>query len=743
MKYMNSTEDNENKILIKEVKVTEAKQPDTGRGIVRIDPIIAKELNIETGDIVEITSSKKKTVAISWHGYSEDEHKNIIRLDGLTRKNADTLIDETVNIRKVKAKDANVIYFSPVESLQIQGGGAYLRRIFDNRPFIVGDFVEINIMGRKVNLMVTKHSPKSEVIVMRDTTQINISEEVSSEIKISNIHYEDIGGLNNEIEKIREMVELPIKFPELIGRLGIKAPKGVLLYGAPGTGKTLLAKAIANETDSTFISLNGPEIISKFYGESEKKLRDIFKEAEANTPSIIFIDEIDSIASKRDETYGEIERRVVAQLLYLMDGLKSRGQVVVIGATNRPNVLDPALRRGGRFDREIEIRIPDKESRMEILTILTNCMPLDNNVQISEIANITHGFVGADLSSLVKEAAMNALRRIVPDLDLEQDKIPGEILESLFIQQNDFNKALHEVRPSILRDIFIETPNVIWSDIGGLHEVKKQLEEIIEWPLKFGKIFKHMNAKQAKGVLLYGPPGTGKTLIAKAIANESQVNFISIKGPELLSKWAGESERAVREVFKKARQSAPCILFFDEFETIASARGDMSQRNGNERVISQILTELDGIEELHDVMIIAATNRPDIIDPALLRPGRFDKLIEITEPKLIEDRIEILQIHMKGRPIEDVNLMEVAILTEGFNGADILAVCTEVIISTIRGFVTKLENGEIDTFEGSKQLEMAKITNEKFRLAIDKIRSTKQRLEQTQLLVTQPNSEYS
>ena len=445
-----------------------------------------------------------------------------------------------------------------------------------------GDLIEIPIMGRKIVLIVVSHSPKADAVLIRDTTRIEISEKVSTETKISKITYEDIGGLGDEIKKVREMIELPMKHPELFERLGVEAPKGVLLHGPPGTGKTLLAKAVANETDCNFISLSGPEIMSKFYGDSEKNLREIFKDAEKNAPSIIFIDEIDSIAPKREEVTGEVERRVVAKLLSLLDGLEARGQVVVIGATNRINSLDPALRRGGRFDREIEIGIPNKESRLEIIRVHTRGMPLDQGIDLSYIANITHGFVGADLSSLAKEAAMNALRRILPDLDLDQESIPAEVLEKLFITQEDLSKSLSDVQPSALREVFVDVPNVKWEDIGGLKDVKDQLRETVEWPLKYSKIYKHMKANQPKGVLLYGPPGTGKTLIAKAIANESEANFISIKGPEFLSKWVGESERAVREVFRKARQAAPCIIFFDEIETITPTRGNMGESNETE-----------------------------------------------------------------------------------------------------------------------------------------------------------------
>ena len=751
MKFMTSSDNHEENFtsnLRKEVKVAEARQQDVGRGIARIDPDIAKELDIVTGDIVEITSSTKRTVVKSWHGYPDDGSKGIIRIDGATRRNANTSIDEKVTIKKIEAKDASIIYFSPVEPLRIQGGEAYLRRILENRVLIAGDFIEIPIMGRKIILVVTNHVPKTDAVLVRDTTKIDISENISAETKIPKITYEDIGGLYDEIRKVREMIELPMKHPELFERLGVEAPKGVLLHGPSGTGKTLLAKAVASETDSNFISLSGPEIISKYYGESEKKLRDIFKDAEKNAPSIIFIDEIDSIAPKREEVIGEVERRVVAQLLFLMDGLKSRGQVVVIGATNRPNALDPALRRGGRFDREIEIGIPNKDSRMEILSVHTRGMPLNNEVDLEQIASITHGFVGADLSSLAKEAAMNALRRIIPDLDLEQELIPNEILENLFITQDDINKALNEIHPSILREVFVEIPNVKWDDIGGLQDIKDQLRESIEWPLKYSKIYKHMKANQPKGVLLYGPPGTGKTLIAKAVANESEANFISIKGPEFLSKWLGESERAVREVFRKARQAAPCIIFFDEIETITATRSDMGENNGTERVISQILTELDGLEELHGVMIIAATNRPDIIDPALLRPGRFDKIIEISMPKLIEDRKEIIKIHMKGRPLVGNNLLELAELTEGLSGADISAICDEAVISAIRDVVAKTTDEEntkieqLDDQEVVNQLKNATVTINHFKQAIEKIKSTKQRLKQTQIQVNQPTSEY-
>ncbi|MFV2015188.1 MAG: AAA family ATPase, partial [Candidatus Heimdallarchaeota archaeon] len=480
-----ATGDNQSNTPSKEVKVAEARQQDVGRGIARIDPDLAKDLGIATGDIVEITSGRKRTAAKSWHGYPDDRGKGIIRIDGATRKNADTSIDERVTIRKIDAKDARVVYFSPVESLRIQGGEAYLRRLLENRVLTAGDFIEIPIMGRKIVLVVTNHIPRTEAVLIRDTTQIDISEKVSAETKVPKISYEDIGGLHDEIRKVREMIELPMKHPELFERLGVEAPKGVLLHGPPGTGKTLLARAVANETDSNFISLGGPEIMSKFYGESEKKLREIFKDAEKNAPSIVFIDEIDSIAPKREEVTGEVERRVVAQLLSLMDGLETRGQVVVIGATNRPNALDPALRRGGRFDREIEIGIPNKDSRLEILGVHTRGMPLTDDVNLTTIANITHGFVGADLASLAKEAAMNALRRILPELDLDQDEIPIEFLEKIFITQDDFKRALSEVQPSALREVFVEVPDVKWEDIGGLNDVKTQLRQIVEWPLKF------------------------------------------------------------------------------------------------------------------------------------------------------------------------------------------------------------------------------------------------------------------
>ena len=535
-----------------------------------------------------------------------------------------------------------------------------------------------------------------------------------------------------------------MKHPVLFERLGIEAPKGVLHHGPPGTGKTLLAKAVANETESNFISLSGPEIMSKFYGESEKKLREIFRDAEKNAPSIIFSDEIDSRAPKREQVTGEVQRRVVAQLIALMDRLESRGQVVVIGATNRPNAVDPALRRGGRFDREIEIGIPNREARLEIITVHCRGMPLADDVNLEDISKITHGFVGADLQALAKEAAMNALRRILPELDLEQESIPAETLEKIKIVQADFSKALTEVQPSALREVFVEVPNITWNDIGGLKSIKDQLQEIIEWPLKYGRLYRRLKVNQPKGVLLYGPPGSGKTLIAKAVANESQANFISVKGPEFLSKWVGESEKAVREVFRKARQAAPCIIFFDEIETITPTRGG-AESHVTERVISQLLTELDGLEELHEVMIIAATNRPDIIDPALLRPGRFDKILEIPLPDEA-DRVEIFNIHMKNRPVgSDVNVLELAKTTEGFSGADIQAIVTEASIISIREFLQKHPDGIPDSTPDEDETKLLKDTvysYDHFKQAYEKVAQAKQKLKQTQLRFEAPTAEY-
>ncbi|MEM1798808.1 MAG: CDC48 family AAA ATPase, partial [Candidatus Jordarchaeales archaeon] len=532
------------------------------------------------------------------------------------------------------------------------------------------------------------------------------------------VTYEDIGGLKEEIRKIREMVELPLRFPEIFQRLGIEPPKGVLLYGPPGTGKTLLAKAVANETDAHFISISGPEIMSKFYGESEERLREIFEEAKKNAPSIIFIDEIDSIAPKREEVTGEVEKRVVAQLLALMDGLESRGQVVVIGATNRPNAIDPALRRPGRFDREIEIKIPNKDARLEILQIHTRGMPLAEDVNLNYLAEITHGYTGADLAALCKEAAMSAIRRIIPEINFEQGTIPAEVLNKLVVTMEDFMNAYRSIEPSAMREVAIEVPNVKWEDIGGLEEVKQELIETVEWPLKYGRFYNYMGARPPKGILLYGPPGTGKTLLAKAVASQSQANFIHVKGPEFLSKWVGESERAVRETFRRARQAAPCIIFIDEIDAVTPTRGSgIGDSHVTERVISQLLTELDGLEELRDVVVIAATNRPDIIDPALLRPGRFDRLIYIPPPDL-KARRQIFEIHTRGKPLDsDVNLDKLASLTEGYTGADIAAVCNEAVMLAIREYITK---GEVD--EKTEDFSKFKIKWKHFEEALRKVK---------------------
>ncbi len=674
----------------KVLKVAEAKSKDAGRGIARVDPAVMDALGITAGDIIQI-EGKKRTVAIVWPGYPEDANRGVIRIDGTIRRNAQTSIDEKVAIRKVTVKEARKITFAPTEPLRIMGGEEYLSQALEGRAVTRGDVIEINVMGRRIDLVVVSFSPTADAVLVHRTTEVKISEKPVKEgtSAIPKVTYEDIGGLGDEVKKVREMIELPLRHPELFERLGVEAPKGVLLHGPPGTGKTLLAKAVAGETNANFVSIGGPEIMSKFYGESEERLREIFKQAQENAPTIIFIDEIDSIAPKREEVTGETERRVVAQLLSLMDGLEGRGKVVVIGATNRPNALDPAIRRPGRFDREIEINPPNRDGRLEILQIHTRGMPLEEDVSLEKLADLTHGYVGADLAALAREAAMHALRRVLPDLDLEMESIPMDVLNKITVQKEDFFAALREMSPSSMREVLVETPNIHWGEIGGLDEVKRELQEAVEWPLKYGTVFDYMAAEPPKGILLYGPPGTGKTMLAKAVATESEANFINIKGPEFLSKWVGESEKAVRETFRKARQASPCIIFLDEIDAVAPVRGGDSDSHVTERVISQMLTEMDGLESLHNVRVIAATNRPDMLDPAVLRPGRFDRLVRVPVPDL-EARKQILKIHTAKKPLaEDVNLDEVARRTEGYTGADLAAVANEAVMLAIRDIISR------------------------------------------------------
>ncbi len=676
------------------LRVVQAKSSDDGKGVARIDPAIMRILELGQGDIVMIEGTRNTAVTVL-PGYPEDENRGTIRIDGPTRKNAGVGLDEKVSIKKIVPKPATKVTLAPTQPLKILGGEEYLAQALEGRPVVKGDLIEVAIMGRKFDLVVQGHQPASEAVTIQNFTEIKVSEKTAKQevAKGPKVAYEDIGGLKDEVDKVREMIELPLRHPELFEKLGVEAPKGVLLHGPPGTGKTLLAKAVASETSANFTSIGGPEIMSKFYGESEERLRDIFKEAAENAPSIIFIDEIDSIAPKRDEVTAETERRVVAQLLALMDGLETRGKVVVIGATNRPNALDPAIRRPGRFDREIEIGIPDREGRLEILLIHTKGMPLGDDVDLAQIAGMTHGYVGADLAALTREAAMRALRKVLPSIDLEAQTIPAEVLNSLKVTMTDFMDAYREMQPSTLREVLLETPNVKWEDIGGLEGPKQELMESVEWPLRYAALYKHMSAVPPKGILMYGPPGTGKTMLAKAVATESQANFISVKGPEFLSKWVGESEKAVRETFRKARQAAPCVIFLDEIDAIAPVRGTATDSGVTERVISQLLTEMDGLEALHNVVVIAATNRPDIIDPALLRPGRFDRLVLIPTPDL-EARKEILRIHTKGKPLgKDVDLDKLAEKMENFTGADIAAVCNEAMMLSIRDYV--LEGGDV------------------------------------------------
>jgi len=668
-----------------QLKVASATRRDAGRGIVRIDPRTMAKIGISTGDIVEIEGGKK-TAAIVWPSYQEDEGLDIIRMDGVTRSNAKVGIGDTVTVRKAEAKKAEKIVLAPTQPIRFdETFEEYVKQYLVGRPMVRGDNIVIGVLGQPLQFLVVNTQPTGIVMVNPSTT-ISLQEKPVKQLEaVPTVTYEDIGGLGHAIQKIREMVELPLKHPEVFKRLGIEPPKGVLLYGPPGCGKTLLAKAVANETNANFKLINGPEIMSKFYGQSEERLREIFREASENAPSIIFIDEIDAIAPKREETTGEVERRIVSQLLALMDGLQSRGQVIVIAATNRPNAIDPALRRPGRFDREIEIGVPDKNGRLEILQIHTRGMPLAKDVNLEEIADITHGFVGADLAALCREAAMRTLRRFLPQIDLEKETIPTEVLQKMEVTREDFMEALKEVQPSAMREVLIETPNVCWDDIGGLENVKQALKEAVEWPLKHPEVFKRMGITPPKGVLLTGPPGTGKTLLAKAVATESEANFISVKGPEILSKWVGESEKAIRDIFRRARTVAPAIIFFDEIDAVAP-RKDMGYGDSRvtERVISQLLTEMDGLENLRGVVVIAATNRPDLLDPALLRPGRFDRILEVPVPDK-NARLQIFKIHTRNMPLaEDVNLEKLAEITEGYVGADIEALCREAALTALR-----------------------------------------------------------
>jgi transitional endoplasmic reticulum ATPase len=708
-----------------ELKVAEAMQNDVGRGIVRLDTAIRDKLGITTGDVVEL-KGKKKTGAIVWRSYAEDEGLGIVRMDGILRQNAEISLGDKVIVKKASSKDAKKVVFSPTQAIRFSVGfGDFIKRRLLGRPVTAGDRVVVGVLGTTLPFMVNQTVP-SGITKITDYTDIVVREEPgkAEKLGIPAVAYEDIGGLKDEVQKVRELIELPMKHPELFDRLGIEPPKGVLLHGPPGTGKTLIAKAVANETNAYFISLNGPEIMSKFYGESEENLRRMFKDAEENAPSIIFVDELDAIAPKREEVHGEVERRVVAQLLALMDGLKSRGKLVVIGATNRPDALDPALRRPGRFDREIVIGVPDRNGRKEILQIHTRGMPIVNDedvkdgkakkediVNLDELADITHGFVGADLEALCKEAAMNSLRRVLPEINLEEETIPPEVLEGLQVKKDDFSEAYKNIDPSALREVFVEIPNVKWSDVGGLEEVKQELTEAVEWPIKFPQSFAKMGIKPPKGVLIFGPPGCGKTLIAKAIANESEANFISIKGPEILSKWVGESEKGIREIFKKAKQSAPTIIFFDEVDAITSIRGAEVGARVGERVLNQLLTEMDGVEELHNVMIIAATNRPDLIDTALLRPGRFDKVLLVPAPD--EDaRLEIFKVHTREMPLDkDVALKKLVGRTAGYAGADIEGLCREAAMLAIR-----------EALKEGADLENKKVSSKHFRQAMKKIR---------------------
>jgi len=687
------------------LRVAESDPKYVGRGIALIDPKIMEDLKLGTGDVLEIAGNRRKTHVLLWSGQQSDSGRRLIRIDGYTRNNLGVGIDDNVSVRKVNAAKVEQIVLSPTEDLNVVGLEEYLPEMLEGHVVTKGDTIPINMMGHKIGFIVTTIIPSNGPAIITSNTDFVIGSVPKAGTKsIPRVNYEDIGGLRNEIQKVREMIELPMRHPEIFDRIGIEAPRGVLLFGPPGTGKTLLAKAVANETNANFYSIGGPEIMSKFYGESEERLRETFKQAQENSPSIIFIDEIDSIAPKREEVSGDVEKRVVSQLLTLLDGLESRGKVVVIGATNRPDALDPALRRPGRFDREIEIGIPDQTGRLEILEIHTRGMPLTQDVNLNSIAKITHGFVGADLESVCREAAMRSLRSVLPEINLEESKIPIETLNKIKITPEDFENALKEVQPSALREVYVQRPNVKWIDIGGLEAVKDELKEAIEWPIKHADLFSEADIIPPKGLLLFGAPGTGKTMIAKAVATNSEANFISIKGPELLSKWVGESEKGIREVFRKARQASPCVVFFDELDSVAPRRSTGGgDSHVGERIVSQLLTEMDGLEDLKGVVVIGATNRPDIIDEALLRPGRFDRLLEIPLPD--NDAIkEILKIHLAKKPVDkSVDLDKLVELTKGYSGADIAALVNAAAMSAIKEYIATNRTGRTDA---KKEVEM-------------------------------------
>ena len=713
-----------------QLKVLEAYTRDVGRGVARIDYDAMDALDASTGDVIEI-KGKRRTVAKCLPLYPSDEGRGIVRIDGLIRNNAGVAIGDVVVVKKVKAPPAEKVVVAPLEAVP-PIDERYLADALESVPVTKGDNIMIPYFGGRLTFQVVGVSPVADAALITQRTVFVISEKGEALRGVPQVTYEDIGGLKDEIQKVREMIELPLRHPEIFEKLGVEAPKGILLYGPPGTGKTLLAKAVATESNAHFIPISGPEIMSKFYGESEARLREIFKEAKEKAPTIIFIDEIDSIAPKREEVTGEVERRVVSQLLSLMDGLEARGKVIVIAATNRPNAIDPALRRPGRFDREIEIKVPDKKGRLEILQIHTRHMPLAQNdekhgaaegiVDVEKLAAVTHGFVGADLEYLCKEAAMKTLRRNLPDIKLEEDRLSPETLDKLIVTMGDFEDALRDVMPSAMREVYLETPDIKWSDIGGLEPVKKELQEAVEWPLKYPDLYDKIGYSMPKGIMLYGPSGTGKTLLAKAVATESEANFISVRGPELLSKWVGESERGIREVFRRARQAAPCVIFFDEVDALAPTRGMGGDSMVTERVVSQLLTELDGVQSLQGVVVLAATNRIDIVDPALLRAGRFDKLVQIPLPDK-PARKEILKIHTKGVPIaKDVDLDRVVDMTEGFSGADMASLTNTAVSIVLQAFVSRFPKPE----DAKKHVDEAIVGMEHFADAIKKVRSSRE-----------------